>query len=721
MTYIRAETYGKERDRPKLLAGYLQNVTSYLIMNNPTASLEEIDSFVKKTINERFKSPTVEAVHHKTEGNSEIVKLPLHKYIETIIADNNLSPSGTSYLLVSRRESFLRVSLEEKIAVRNKFKKMYLDFEARGMKRESQYYYVSQANAKIFNNAIAGGMNITQFILGCKAGFNAITSVGRLSVKQGYSIVERAVNGNLYLPTTQSAITYILNHVQTMPEEFEKISIEYNLYTPTVFEVREYFVDSLLNYVSDPSEKILMTVISNLTDTERSYVFYAGCFKNLCHYNDKIIRAWIDSCFITGPIDPSLYKDIDLKEIKSFDDDLIVCVLGTNYRRLGEFPDKPGKWNSIKDAMTNNPEGLKEFIYCCKHFDKNFKTLLPLLKSIMQVHTTFSKMVFQQRMARQTVPLSDTDSNIFSTQELIRWKRGKLDFSQEAYEMNALTVFILSQTLEHIFARLSCGFGMEGKDIFKISMKNEFLFPVLISTSLAKHYIAIATMQEGALLTVPRKEIKGVGLRSSAYPKIIRDEFENYVTDLIKIIEKAEPLKAASVLKVVADLERCIYNSIRERESIYLQTVSIKQEQDYADAMASAYFYYKLWTDVFAADYGEMAIPNKCYKIPLIGGKKLFKDKVFLEQMSINYPGIYSRLIPFLEGHPGRDITAILIPPVKGKIPQFFLEIMDIRSHISQSMAGFYHLLSALGIGTVDNRSDMLVSDFYDPSIPIIQ
>jgi hypothetical protein len=721
MTYIRNAEYSAERVRPKLLSNYLESMTAFLKLQHPHYSEEQISDFVKATIRQRARSPEVEVIIHKSEGNSEKKTMRLDHYIRDVIKDNNLSPSGTCYMPVSRRESFLRLSIDGKVKERSAFKKLYLDYESRGMSRESQYYNQNQANAKIFNNAIAGGMKITQFILGCKAGFNAITSSGRMSVKQGYSFIERAVNGNIYLPTTDDAISYVINHIRHIHPEFPLLIENNVLYIPTHNDVMRFLLSNVENYTANINPGSLGTIVAGLTDVERSFVFYAGCFNNLCRFNESIMRTWIDSCFAPSDLDKSVYQDIDIKEIKTFRDDVVACVLSTNYKRLGRKPDSKDKWNSPRDAAINNPEGLKEFIYCCRIFVQQFETLLHILKPILQIQTTFARLIFQDRMARRTVPLSDTDSNIFSTQELIRWKRSKIDFTQESYEMNAIVTFLLSQSLEHVFARLSAGFGAEGKDVFRISMKNEFLYPIMIVTALAKHYLAIATMQEGSLLPNPRKDIKGVGFRSSAYPKIITKGFVEYVEKLFAIIEKAEPVRAGFILSHIAGVEQTIYNSVMNRESDYLQTVSIKPEEEYANSESSPYFYHNLWKAVFSEDYGEMVVPNKCYKIPLKGGKRFLKTPELMDAIKASHPQIYDRLIAFMDTTDSRDITYLLIPPFKGKIHPLFLEIMDIRSHISSVMAGYYHLLDALGIGTNDIRVNGLVSDFYDPSTVLME
>lgn len=714
MSYIRKSEYAQERVRPNISTHYLGNMEVYLKARFPTASEEEITSFIKKTVMERFTSPTVEALVHKREGYSEHVETPLHSYIQNVVGQNNLSPSGSCYKPVSEQESFLRQSIEGKIKERNAFKKKYLAYEAQGMKRESQYFNQNQANAKIFNNAIAGGMRIKQFILGSLAGFNAITSVGRMCVKQGYSFIERAVNGNIYLPSTRDAITYSINHVRNIPNDFAELVFNNSLYIPTSQEVTTYLINSVKNYVATPQEHELFVLIDSFTPVQRSYVFYAGSICNLCRFNESMMRDWIDSCFLPDNLDKSLYQDISLDDIKKFPDDVLACMLSTNYKRLGENPEKPGKFNSPKDAAKFNPEGLKEFIYACNHFVTTFEKMIHIIRPLMRIETTFSRLMSQEKMARYTVPLSDTDSNIFSTQELIRWKRNGIDFSQESYNMNAIVTFILSQSLEHVFARLSSGFGIEGKDVFRISMKNEFLYPIMMITSLGKHYLAIATMQEGSLLPNPRKDIKGVGFRSSAYPKVIRDGFEKFVVDLFKEIEKGKPIRAAKILSHISAIEHEINESILNKEATFLQTASIKRREDYADPDTSVYFYYEFWQEVFAPSFGEMVIPNKCFKIPL-KGKKLFKDPQFLEKIEKTHPDIHRRLLAFMEKNPKKDINAVMLPPFKGNADPFFVDIMDIRSHISQVMSGYYLVLDALGIGTVDKKANTLVSDFYNP------
>ena len=127
MSYIRNAEYSAERERPKLLMHYVDQMVQYLSLRYPHKSLEQITDFVKKTVKDRVIAPKIKAVYHKSEGNSEVIIVSLTAFIKDILKDNNLSPSGSVYMPVSKKVSYLRTSLEEKVADRNKFKSMMFE------------------------------------------------------------------------------------------------------------------------------------------------------------------------------------------------------------------------------------------------------------------------------------------------------------------------------------------------------------------------------------------------------------------------------------------------------------------------------------------------------------------------------------------------------------------------------------------------------------------
>lgn len=719
MTTMKEADYECYRKRPPLLREYGLTMVEFLKRSNPNVPESEIKDFVNKTMKERVVVPDVSCITHPREGVDDVKTIPLTHYVKDVVSDYTLSPSGSTYTRPSVKESFTRRTILRKIKDRKVFKSMYLDFEAKGMEQEATFYNLSQNAAKYFNNSIPGGMKIKQFILGSKAGFNAITSVGRLGVKQAYSYIERFVAGNIYLPSVDDALTYVLNHIRYIHPDFEKALSTYGLYVPTTAEVEDYILGSLRNYTRTRDIGRLSKVIASLNPVERAYIYYAGSMHNLCMANDALMRQWVDDCFLDPESIGDAYLQEDLADLKKVSGDLRTAMLTVYYDQLGEHHERPGQWYSPEEAKEFAPDNARKFIYLTKHFTKHYEKLRFLLVSVFQTRVTFSRLTKQQRMTRRTVMLSDTDSNIFTLQELVRWRCHRVQFDKKAYELLAIMTFTISQCLEHLFARLSVGMGVELEDLGSLSMKNEFLYPVTLMTSLGKHYLAVATMQEGSLLPNPRKDIKGVNFRSSAWPQVIRSDFEKFVVTLFEKIRTDGGVHSHFVLSHIANMEKTVHKSIVNLEPTYLQTGTIKPDNEYKDPSKSLYFYYELWSEVFAEDFGEMQLPNKCFKIPLIGEDALFKSPAFMANLEASYPRIHQKLTKFMADRPGRDIKMVFVPPSSGKLHPFFASLMDGRSMIAQVMTAYYHLLDNVGLATAPKLGYGLVCDFFDPDFHV--
>lgn len=700
--------------RPKPLEPYVDRMTFYLKQKHPHKSEEEIASFVRQVVKDRVRVPTIDFRHQPSEGNITRKQTSLTGFMTDILKQNIVLPSGAVYITPDKKESLLRITLAEKVAKRKKFKKIYLEAEEAGREAESKFYNGRQQAEKVFNNAISGAMNNGYNALTSKSGFNAITSGSRMCVKQGYSFIERAIIGNIYLPTISMAISYCLNHLRMAPEDYRAIFTKYKITIPTVEQLALYLLDNVRNYTRHGDEAYLVSYIKTLDDAERAYVFYAGNFNNLARFNDPLIRTIVDGCFLKEL--PDDLPDVSKADLGSLDGDVLAAITGTQYEYLGT-DEKTGAVNNFYELLEQNALGAKKIIYCARVFTKVFTDHLDLFRCVFHQGTTFSKMIFQEKMARKVVPNSDTDSAIFSNQNIVEWKRGKLDFSKESYEMNAFMTLLLAHGIKHYLALLSQGFGFIGKDVFRINMKNEFLYPILVVSALAKHYIAIATIQEGKILLKLRKDVKGVQFRNSAYPQIIKDGFSKYIDTFFENVTQNVQIKPSDVLDDVVKMEHLIYDNLNSGNSSFLPNTTIKNKEEYDDPSKTSYFYYELWQTVFAPKFFDMTIPNKCYKIPLYGGKRFLKHKNLLERIKAFDAGVHDRLLSFCAMKGKTELAYILIPPITGEIPRLFLDIMDFRTTISSICVPYYRFIEALGIATANTDENVLVSDFYNPDL----
>ena len=706
--FFTSEEYDGHRDRT--LTYYVKRMTEYLHALHPEDDIAEIEAFVKEDVKRNCKVPTIDYRHYPTEGNMERKETGIIAFCETVLKQNIVSPSGSVYCPPSKRESLLRITLFEKVKKRGVFKKQYLAAEERGDEITSRFFNGRQQSEKVFNNAIAGAMQNGFNAITSQSGFNATTSMSRLCVKQGYSFIERAVVGNIRLVSEEMALSYCLNHLAEANPNYPQVITKYALYRPSIDEVMLYLCDNIKKYSPVRTAPLLLRYITALSENARTFIFYAGNFNNLCRFNPELMHGILDACFPQSF--PDDLSDIDPKSIHSYEEDLVAAVTGTQYELFGSDPET-GKRYNLKEAIAHNPTGAKQTAYICQQFDSVFQQHLDLFRFCFHQKTTFTQMVFQEQMSRECVSNSDTDSAIYFTQNLVEWRRGKLDFSKQSYEMNAFITFTLSQGIKHYLAQLCCGMGVETADLFLIAMKNEFLYDLIFSSALAKHYIAIATIQEGKLLAKYRTDIKGVGFRSSAYPEFVKDSFTKYVLRLFDLIRKDVKIHVRDVMEEVVHVEETLYKNLTSGDAIFFPSVSVKDAADYAEPQKSAYVYVELWNAVFAPVFGEMTVPNKCIKIPLYGGKKFLKQKAALRKIEQFDKNMHDRLLQFCQEKGKDELAYILLPQIFDRIPDVFLDIMDYRSTITSVCVPFYRFIELLGIATSNVDGNALVSDSY--------
>ena len=359
------------------------------------------------------------------------------------------------------------------------------------------------------------------------------------------------------------------------------------------------------------------------------------------------------------------------------------------------------------------PDAVRRIYTYCKHMESCLVEMSPLLTPLFQVDVDTQKSMYHPRMIRRVVRISDTDSVIFTTQSIVEWYCGKVCFDQASYEISMFTVWLISQSLEHTFARLSTGFGMIGDDIYKISMKNEFFNPVMLTTHASKHYAGIQAIKEGKRLPKLKDDIKGVNFRGSALCAETNRKAKEFLLWVLETVLDKVELKASETLGRVAQHEKDIYDSLMSGIPTYLKRASIKHEGDYKDAMKSNYAYYHFWNEVWSHRYGPFNIPNKGYEIPLRLKGNILRDPTWLEQLRAHDSMCHDRLVAYLQNPENRKPTRIILPPTVDRIPEIMHPLIDFRSVILTNGGPFYLALQALGLGNVSTKSGNIVSDFY--------
>ena len=694
--------------RPPLLRGYLEMQISNLRRKHPNCPPNIIENFVKRTTTERMENPIVDVVVHPEQGRSDRKKIGLVEHCNINLKQNIIAPSGSCYMLPTVKESFLKVSIDSKLKERKVYKGIMLSAKEKGDMIKENTYNLLQSSTKIFVNSAPGAMNSRFNILYDKPGFNSITSISRHSVKTGYAHTERMVGANLYLPYLEDVKAYCLRLASVMPKETAEVISKFKLHIPSVEEVTQYLASNHHRYTLHKSTLEIRQYLLRFTDIERTFILYGGCLKNLLEFNDSLFKR-----FLTKLFDQNVeHASVSLDDRKKIEGTLMAMITSVNYEILGQEAD--GKYRNLDEACQDNPDGAKHIIGIAKHMERLFDIFHDVFATFIRVEADFANTGDYHNLIRKVVIISDTDSVIFTTQELVKWRCGSYSFAKEGYQMNAFVVYVVSRSLEHVFARLSCGFGMIGKDIFRIAMKNEFMYPAMMHTSICKHYLGIIQIQEGKLLLSLTDDVKGLGFRTSVLSKDTIRESTEFNINLLKTVMREGEISLTEELTKVADFERRLYDSLMSGDRDYLQLMTIKTNENYDDPQKSPYFYYEFWEEVFAESYDHMVIPSKNYKLPLIGKGKILKDPAFLALLEEKDPQLKKRLLKYLEANP-RTPSMILVPSTMPTIPELLRQTIDIRGIINSNAQPMYLGINGLGVAFNYKAGKYLISDYFNP------
>ena len=277
--------------------------------------------------------------------------------------------------------------------------------------------------------------------------------------------------------------------------------------------------------------------------------------------------------------------------------------------------------------------------------------------------------------------------------------------------------YFITQIVAHSIAMLSVNLGLKHDQIGGLAMKNEYCFPVLWLTELAKHYYALKSAQEGNIFPKMKEETKGVNLRNSAASKDLNKRLNGFLRGSSEAIVRGEKLSLLEIHRFIADLEYEVYTDIRNGGSQYLRSMQTKDEDSYTQKSdAPAVKQHTLWEEVFGPKYGPA--PDLPYRAVSLKLSTKGKSRTAEWHQSIPDKTLVARLQEWMERNNKKDLTTIRLPidvvSEKG-IPSEILSVAQIREVVKMIMNPFYIVASVIGINMVDSKvSYLFADDYYD-------
>lgn len=689
-----------------LLKHYINDAATYLaLMSEKT--YDECLSFIKTSLRPggkfQFTDPVISYLERDENGDRDKKEGTLLNYINDAIKEQDLiAPTLTTYLSPKRKQSLLVDFIDGNVKARGTAKKAMFKAKVMGDNLQFILKKIEQTNKKLNNNSISGAHVSASTPLYNKTAHSTLTSNCRSTSGYGNANNEKFLCGNRHYwspDIVRNNIISIINN--TNYAELEQTMQKYGIVHPSVEDTLNCIKYSTELYWHNKNEhKLIAVLVNKLSDIQRSAFVYTGDMFHLMKHNSNIIRTFItrlSSRIVAVHTNPKKIVDEASDDIKNLASQICSPELkGTSVRDIADKPE----FHTYAATIENIQNVLDEYS--------------DLIKTFWVTPNVPASMAFFPDSIRRAAITSDTDSTIFTVQDWVIWHEGKLGFDQSADAVAATMIFLASQTITHVLAIMSANFGIEEKRLFQIAMKNEFKFPVFVPTSVAKHYFALISCQEGNVFSDFEKEIKGVHLKSSNVPKKIIKEAAKMMEFIMHSVMEGKMVSINKMMKKIGDIEQEIVDSIRRGSYEYFRAGQIKSADSYKGGdSAAAYQQYLLWKEVFAPKYGEtIAPPYMTVKVSTELDSPA-KTKEWL--LSLEDKELVKRIEDWMLKNGKKHIGSTFMLPeqcISSKgMPEEILAAVGIRRMILDCTNVMYIILETLGIYMLNKKITRLCVD----------
>lgn len=698
---------------------YLRDAARY-ISTMRDISFEEALAVVKEITSEpdyALKDPEVLALYRGENGDRTQTVTTFNGFISDVFGGSEmLAPNLTAFVPPEKEVSLLALYIDGNLTLRKKAKHQMFTFKMAGDDAMANIYNSMQTTYKIKNNALSGAHSSPYTPLWNKSSHSTLTSTCRVATSYGNANNEKFLYGNRHYYSPDIArqnIISIISHSDL--ETMSKVMLKYGIVPPNNGHLRQLLVRCTENYwVDKPALEKLYELTDRLSDMEKAAFAYTSDLYHLSVVNDKFVREFLGrlSKHVTDPL-PLEEADVWIKKMDS-NMEAFIFMLCSKELAGGTMSDALGD-KSNKKLRDVRPDDYGRIAATAKNAIETLDYYADFIRAFWVTDNLPSSVFALPSIVRKSAVTSDTDSTIFTVQHWTTWYRGQLDFTKESEDIASTMFYLAGQLIRHILATTSGTMGVSPRHVNRLSMKNEYYFPVFSLTSRAKHYYAFRAAQEGNVLKELELEVKGVALRSSKVPPAITARAHELIKYIMREVMAGRMLKLRELLAFVGETEEMIINGVFAGKSELLSRVQVKEAAAYKVPESSPLVHYDMWETVFAPNYGNApAPPYGAVKVPVSLGNKSSVRK-WLDTM--DSPAISDRMEKWLT-EKGKDGFSMMILPdevmsVHG-IPREIQKVVNIRPHVAEMMESFYLILESLGYFLRNANNTRLVSDEKD-------
>ena len=659
----------------------------------------------------KMKDPVVTFLERDEETSDRTVQqLPLTKVIQSIIKNQEImAPTMTTYMPAFKKQSILALDIDTNVKLRGVAKKAMFAAEARGDKVKQFFENITQKGTKLQNNSISGAHATPSNPLFNPSSHSTLTSNCRMTSGYGNANNEKLLTGNRHYFNFNIILNNVVSIASTCDEaRIEAVMNRYALHVPSTQDVMDCINYSarLYNIDINPLMRKIESFVDLLSGYQRAAFLYTGDLYHIKKHNEQFVRLLIKRLItkVTGVAVPDA-----VQVIKSLHEDHVTV----SHQICSVEMENRGK---DYQAMTGTP-ALETLAATSMNVSQTIHDYSDFIEVFLVTKNIPAAVPYFPDSIRRAALISDTDSTIFTVQDWQIWYHGALGFHPEAIAVGAMLVFLASQSIINVLAIMSKNAGIADERLTQTAMKNEFYYPVIVPTKVAKHYFGVISCQEGNVYSEDKFkfDIKGVHLKSSNAPKHINEAANALMKEILHTVRTNGKLKMEEQLKKVGDIERDINAGIARADTKYFRLGEIKTSDSYTrEPMQSNYMHYILWKECFSQKYGDYGVPP--YQVLKVKTNidKPAACKEWLDQMEDR--ALAERIRNWLAQNEKDSIPTMQIPvqAASGKgIPKEILDAIDTREMVVNLSKVFYLILETLGFHFLNEKKTTLISDYY--------
>lgn len=691
---------------------------------------EDALAFVKKETSETGafppKSPEMIFAHSPEPGTKELAETTLWEYAYDCIDKKYImTPSLTSYYPPEIMESLCTPFIFKKSAERDVLKKVKLNAKRIGDYDTMASSDAGQNKVKYYLNGQSGGYTVKVTSFYNQTGHPALTSTCRTGVSYANANNERFIEGNRHYYSVDCTIQNILVAMAEYPtEEIGRIVEKYNLHIPTIQETIDCVMRSAKrNWRASNGIDQITALVQVMTDNERCALVYVCDLYQLEKLNPEFIKEFIEQGIA---LEKGSDYNLDVASAKAIfsqvDPDVktTACYLNQDRARgkdLGEMIDEKNIGTSKYE-----PDLYCDIAATAKHLWEHVTGHLDFIHALFRMPTLHVGIAKFPDVYRMNIPVSDTDSSVFTLQRWTTHYCGQEYFSDKAWRIGYFLSYAVCQQLDHLMVMFNASMSVPVKYLDNFKLKNEYYFPWTGVTGRAKHYWTNEANQEGNMFIDMKLIKKGVGLRGNNISNDIAEAHDEYCKMIIDKVMKNNHVTLQEVFEPILNLHYSIIDDVYNGGNRYLRSLEARDDDQYKKGDADPnVMNRKLWDFVYAPIYGEAPTPP--YESVFISVELESKTAIDKWLDTFSDVDLGQRMRDFIEKNvPSGTIGTLRFPEQtiqEHKIPPDIRRVMNIRKITAKILAPFYITLESLGIYFMDKSITKIISDYYDDLCPL--